>query len=645
MLLDQGSDINSIYRTPRNVVMTPLDCALQKGFRSTAKFLQLHGGLPASKLRLSGRSPNAINDQELVKPLHAISKSKSDSKIQSVDCLKTSDGAEHKCQEQRCEYNINERCRRRLPRLKCCIHIRASSCETHAKGNESSDINRSKSNIELHRSRKIHHFKKHPQRSESTISYSSSSSSSSECINCKVKRKDRSTKSRRSRAKSTPRKNVDMMKSRPSKPNQSSSEEEWKRKSVTRTHYQKRTSKTTTKISKNQAPVQDFKPDEVDHPSEISQNQSNVDELANQSEEMRKSPLATAKDDDEKLETNMDSLAADQPNDGVLSSNIIHATADVHAANDDNLTNVEVSDKIDVLTESTHKVESRTEHAGEPSITDQAQSHEEAKAIDESNSEHLNLSTNDDMLMSQNSIDPVMNLADKSESQTHNIDSNEGNTAVSTIAQVGIPETNVEPQTNNEATVSDSPPTDTPQIIESLPSESAGGAETRTHSDTEEVMNRKSSFTVLASDESVDHHDLDLNSAFQNESIDEGPSFEVLESNNFNVADENTSDDDDENQLTVSADEDELSGEHFGVQKLARNRAQSTIVRRSVDHVGRDQDSGFEPSPRTLQTKIPSPQIMSAVVKSRRSVIGGRSRTNTVDMTAVEKRLNMNTRR
>lgn len=30
--------------------MTPLDCALQKGFRSTAKYLQLHGGVPAVRL-------------------------------------------------------------------------------------------------------------------------------------------------------------------------------------------------------------------------------------------------------------------------------------------------------------------------------------------------------------------------------------------------------------------------------------------------------------------------------------------------------------------------------------------------------------------------------------------------------------------
>lgn len=30
--------------------MTPLDCALQRGFRSTAKYLQVHGGVPASRL-------------------------------------------------------------------------------------------------------------------------------------------------------------------------------------------------------------------------------------------------------------------------------------------------------------------------------------------------------------------------------------------------------------------------------------------------------------------------------------------------------------------------------------------------------------------------------------------------------------------
>lgn len=49
-MIDAGAQINPILRTSKNVFMTPLDCALQKGFRSTAKFLQLHGGMPAVRL-------------------------------------------------------------------------------------------------------------------------------------------------------------------------------------------------------------------------------------------------------------------------------------------------------------------------------------------------------------------------------------------------------------------------------------------------------------------------------------------------------------------------------------------------------------------------------------------------------------------
>ncbi|KAF2904745.1 hypothetical protein ILUMI_01433, partial [Ignelater luminosus] len=50
ILLDAGAQINPILRTSKNVFMTPLDCALQRGFRSTAKYLQLHGGVPANRL-------------------------------------------------------------------------------------------------------------------------------------------------------------------------------------------------------------------------------------------------------------------------------------------------------------------------------------------------------------------------------------------------------------------------------------------------------------------------------------------------------------------------------------------------------------------------------------------------------------------
>ncbi|XP_044747080.1 ankycorbin isoform X2 [Coccinella septempunctata] len=51
ILLDSGAQINPVLRTSKNVFMTPLDCALRRGFRSTAKYLQLHGGVPASRLQ------------------------------------------------------------------------------------------------------------------------------------------------------------------------------------------------------------------------------------------------------------------------------------------------------------------------------------------------------------------------------------------------------------------------------------------------------------------------------------------------------------------------------------------------------------------------------------------------------------------
>lgn len=45
--------------------MTPLDCALQRGFRSTAKFLQLHGGVPASKLANARKNENVMTSANL----------------------------------------------------------------------------------------------------------------------------------------------------------------------------------------------------------------------------------------------------------------------------------------------------------------------------------------------------------------------------------------------------------------------------------------------------------------------------------------------------------------------------------------------------------------------------------------------------
>lgn len=48
--MDRGAEVNSIARSSKNEPLTPLDCAASRGHRSTAKYIQMHGGLPASKL-------------------------------------------------------------------------------------------------------------------------------------------------------------------------------------------------------------------------------------------------------------------------------------------------------------------------------------------------------------------------------------------------------------------------------------------------------------------------------------------------------------------------------------------------------------------------------------------------------------------
>lgn len=50
LLLDRGAEVNLVARSSKNEPITPLDCATIRGHRSTAKYLQMHGGLPASKL-------------------------------------------------------------------------------------------------------------------------------------------------------------------------------------------------------------------------------------------------------------------------------------------------------------------------------------------------------------------------------------------------------------------------------------------------------------------------------------------------------------------------------------------------------------------------------------------------------------------
>lgn len=680
MLLDQGADVNSIYRSPRNVVMTPLDCALNKGYRSTAKFLQLHSGLPASKLRLSGRNPNAINDQELVKPLHSINKSKSDTKISSGDGSRTST----RC-EKNCECNTSDRCRKRHPKLKCCLHIRSSSCETHIKGNGSSEINRSKSNIELRRTRRTQHRTSRSQRRLSSITYSSSSSSTSEseCFNCKVKRRDVTKKNRRSRAKSTPRKKCDNTQSNSmnNQHDRSSSDEEWSRKSVTKTHYQKSTTKKITKVAQTKksndaksslSQAENCEPatDElkantlnVDDQSKmasskeevvVSENENNVTttEVVNQQE-------INAKPTEHIIEVNVSSPDSGQPDGQIESSNIIIATAEVHSNNvpecqsgKENSENTDAQQENQeeginqILPESYVNPEYESVDKKESSLqehpkneADPPQTTKTGHELDGNNESNVANKSND-LLATQINKNEEDNIKDSSKLNELLSPTNkdENLTANKSDEQTDLNTLSIHNETNTDSTSNGNDQ----ESVNRLPTQLDFAEKPNPDSITAE--NRKSSFTVLPTDESIGDNRLDLNSDFQNDSIDDGPSFEVLElnQNNSNIDDTKTSDDD--HDLTVSADEDEPSAVNAILgRKRVKTRAQSSSVRRGLDRSSHDQDSGFEPSPRATRTKIPSPQFLSGVVKSRRLVIGNKS--NPVDMTTVTHSMNMNIRR
>ncbi|CAM1325531.1 nphp-2 (predicted) [Pycnogonum litorale] len=49
VLMDRKASVNPIMQTRKGILMTPLDSAVSRGNRSCAKYLQLHGGVPAVK--------------------------------------------------------------------------------------------------------------------------------------------------------------------------------------------------------------------------------------------------------------------------------------------------------------------------------------------------------------------------------------------------------------------------------------------------------------------------------------------------------------------------------------------------------------------------------------------------------------------
>ncbi|XP_035220264.1 inversin-B-like isoform X2 [Stegodyphus dumicola] len=68
VLMDYGAFINPIMRNSKGQQMTPLDAALHRGNRGCAKYLNLHGALPASKL-LEKREYNRFTETHLSETL------------------------------------------------------------------------------------------------------------------------------------------------------------------------------------------------------------------------------------------------------------------------------------------------------------------------------------------------------------------------------------------------------------------------------------------------------------------------------------------------------------------------------------------------------------------------------------------------
>lgn len=172
MLIEMAADVNAVYRNNKNVVKTPLDCALQKGFRSTAKYIQMHGGLPANKLRLSGRKThNILPELDEVKPL----------KFTEIEV-----SYEHKDRRSSkgTDSDTGSECSRgrRRKHRKCSHKRRTSSCSEMFichRADEPCEINRSKSTFELHSRRK--HSKSHRHSTSSDSESSQESESDDEC--------------------------------------------------------------------------------------------------------------------------------------------------------------------------------------------------------------------------------------------------------------------------------------------------------------------------------------------------------------------------------------------------------------------------------------------------------------------------------
>lgn len=642
MLLDYGADINCIYRTNRNIVMTPLDCALQKGFRSTAKFLQLHGGLPASKLRLSGRKPNALTDQELVTPLNFKVESSATAPIGATTTahqqqLHTDDPTNNKdvkrfvvyinhseSDENSCDEKQSRRAAHKS-RSTCHHHhrhryrMRTSSCETYAvqKDDDScSDMCRSKSNIEIRRRRKSRHKR------DDSSSYSDDTSSSDECCRHRKRNRHRHKRSIRKAKSKDPHDSSD------------DCDGSCKRK-------QKKEKRSVSAAKKDDAAFKhDSKADGEDKSANHEKNDAKHEETVDREQNDGKTTNEVDKKSDE---ARIKSSALKRPQSARASS----AKQRAQQKQEEELSKAgdNADNKMEKISENSVaekvKIEKSTsddsknaffnndsESAEAIEITTKADVHvSNEDAVIEANVEQGQIVSKEiselpesepnqiaAQIENEEAVVSVVQFVGDTEEVPHHVDStnasqNHTSSASETVdSQDPLKQSEVLPNTNNNTDSETMPAQENPTDLQTF------------------INNkdepRKSSFTVLASDESIDQAD-----PFSGTEQERPKSFKVLSSleKDDDIEDEDeeyySSDDDQQLLDNQNVEKNRFASENKKAYKQSKQYSvdiPNRVLDKTLQQHSKDQDSGFEPSPRAMRTKIPTPKSKYSAAMPRK---------------------------
>lgn len=697
--------MNCICRTPRNIVLTPLDCALQKGFRGTAKFLQVHGGLPAGKLRLSARRQTGLNDTDLVKPLKFKEKEQNYENKKSkryVVYVKRSDSELSECEI----YNQPQQTSRsRRVKSRCRHHRkkRTSSCSDSfifTKDDCCNEMNRSKSNIEIRRGIKSKH--KH--------SYSTDDSSSDEY--CNNRRKYKCYKKCCTSSKCNKSKDKDDSNG---PDGQESEDKKHKKKRSRRREKRKEGSNENSSLPSEKSDNEpedknkNSNKDEVNLKESLISNEISSLKLQTDEKEKKiikeKSLSTSTSKEDTKLDVKIDrpSSSKKRPQSAKASSAQKRKT---HQQNDENAKNItdennqqqDLSDEIEetpsqMITQAQVHASDETKTTSEVSIIPnetKAQDKIEEK-VDNQKTDPISIIENletpriEEVTLQETSEEKLSNASTEESLKKVTFGTVEQNTCKEITTTIILDEVESSEKVNekDEADKSDqsstqqesvvspgqiAPPSTPIQTSTQLPPKNPSQLQPQLSAPSlaQIVSKSPSSFTVIGGD------DDDSKSSDELLIDDQPQSFQILEENMkksaiTRIESEEEGDEEvvefrsSENKKSESASSGDKHGRRKKLKKRSKNiknyNEKSDDDKKITQQHSKDQDSGFEPSPRAMRTKIPSPRSAHTAVFPRKPAftmlddrlckIEGRKPgdQNAVNMTTVTQSIQKNIRR